>query len=64
MEQANQAIKQSGIVLDPAELRGLLLGLQTRNWQGNQVIDYTKLIPKIARDPPGVVRTSVVIPLH
>ena len=61
---ANQALKDSGIVLDPAELKSIVAQLAQESWEGQRTIDFNKLIPMIAKDPPGYVRTGPVAPRH
>ena len=58
------AIKESGIVLDPSDLKRKLNSLAEESWEGYRTIDYNKLIPLIARDPPGFVRTVPVAPRY
>ena len=64
LDYANQALTDSGIVVDPTELRTLLNTLSQDSWEGNKTIDFHKLILKIAKDPPGYVRTGPVAPRY
>jgi len=40
----------------------LISQMENETWAGERTINFKLLIPKIARDPPGYVRTTVVLP--
>jgi hypothetical protein len=40
----------------------LILQMENETWDGDRTINFRKLIARIARDPPGYVRSSVVLP--
>ena len=64
LDYANQALKDSGIVIDPTELKSAMNQLATDSWEGNKTVEYHKFILKFAKDPPGYVRTSPVVPRY
>ena len=41
-----------------------LNSLADESWEGVRTIDYNKLFPLIAKDPPGFVRTMPVAPRY
>jgi len=36
--------------------------MENENWEGDRSINFKALILKIAKDPPGYVRTSIALP--
>ena len=62
LEVCALALAKSGVALLPLDRDRHIRSCQTTNWEGKIVIDYKKLIQLIARDPPGHVRTGIVLP--
>ncbi|MFN9900112.1 MAG: hypothetical protein ACK55Z_15250 [bacterium] len=44
------------------DLESLINQMETENWEGERSINFKALIFKIARDPPGYVRTTIALP--
>ena len=61
-ESCRAALKESGIGVNPTELDKHIRSSQKTDWQGKVMIEYSALIPLIAKDPPGHVRTGIVLP--
>ena len=58
---ARLALKQCYGFLN-REMETAISEMETETWDGERTINFNRLVLRLAKDPPGYVRTTLVLP--